>query len=416
LFLESNRQDAKRPKEGNLLQSVFGGLGDLAVQNWNLHMRLGKIIPILRMLDEAKARMSSRAVRGVGLALILISCSTAPAAVLDRIGVMGDSLSSEYVGGLNTQDFFGNSYLPYMSWIEQLVDDRALNFGPYGNWGGNVREGYFYNQASVFSVDTARLLSTNQHTNLALQNPTLAVLGVGGNDFLFHARDHNLPPFLFGGSYDGQSPSVIVAGALSRITTAVDTIAGPPGSPTGVAMVLCTVPDLTITPVAQQAQSFFFPGTFAQYRPAILSLNNGIRQLATQRGLALADLQLELDALLAPGGVPVSHLTIEGMQFPLGPSDPQTNADLFLVDGFHPSTILHGRMANLIAGAINTTYGTNIPLLSDVEILTNAGIVPEPQAMILAVGGICWATWRGRRSRQHAKPTYLTFTCPATCS
>jgi hypothetical protein len=344
--------------------------------------------------------LAPKAARAVGFALVLAICSVAPAAVLDRIGVMGDSLSSEYVGGLSTVDFFGNSYLPYMSWVEQLVEDRALNFGPYGNWGGNVREGYQYNRASVDAVSTSSLLSFGQHTTLATLNPTVAVLEVGGNDFQFHARAHNLPAALFGGSYDGQSPSVIVAGALSRITTAVNAVAGPPGSPTGVAMVLCTVPDISLTPIAQETKGFFFPGTFAQYRPAILSLNDGIRQLATQRGLALADLQAEFDSLLAPGGGPIGHLTIEGLQFPLGPSSPQTTADLFLVDGFHPGTIIHGRMANLIAGAINTTYGTNIPLLSDVEILANAGFaVPEPQAVILALSGLLLVRRRAKTRR-----------------
>jgi hypothetical protein len=329
------------------------------------------------------------AARLLGILLIVASCSLARGAVLDRIGVMGDSLSSEYVGGMSTLNFFGNSYLPYKSWVEQLVQSRSLDFGPYGDWGGSQREGYQYNQASVFSVDTAQLLSTGQHTNLAALNPTVAVLAVGGNDFFFHAQDHNLPPAFFGGSFDGQSPAGIVAGALARITTAINTVAGPAENPTGVAMVLCTVPDVTLTPVAQAVQGLFFPGTFSQYRPAILSLNDSIRQLAAQRGFALADFQLEMDTILAPGGVPVDHITMGGMQFPLGPSDPQTSADLFLVDGFHPGTIVHGRMANLIAGAINTAYGTQIQLLSDAEILAHAGFaIPEPASVALLFVGV----------------------------
>lgn len=333
----------------------------------------------------------------------LVSCGQiASGAVLDRIGVMGDSLSSEYVGGLNTESFFGNSYLPYKSWVEQLVDSRNLNFGPYGFWGPETREGFLYNNASIFSVDTAKLLSAGQHTTLASQNPTLAILAVGGNDFFFHAREHNLPSIFFGGSFDGENPNVIIDDTLNRIETAINTVAGPSGSPNGTAMVLCTIPDITLTPIAQTIEDAgaFYPGTFELYRPAILAVNGGIRQLAAERGFALADFQLEFDSLLAPGGVPVDHLTIEGLTFPLGPSDPQTNADLFLVDGFHPATIIHGKIANLIAAAANATYDTRIPLLTDREILAHAGFaVPEPsiETLVACLGFTLAAIWVKRR-------------------
>lgn len=347
-----------------------------------------------------------RFVAGWVSAIALYLCGGGCAGLLDRVGVMGDSLSSEYVGGLSTISIFGQSYRPYMSWVEQLVDDRNVNFGPYGNWGSNVNQGYRYNFASVYSVDTGWLLGQGQHTGLASQSPTLAVLEVGANDFFFHAQRHALPTVLFSGSlYDGQNPMVIVAGMLSRYRLALETVAGTAANPNSTQMVLCTVPDITRTPVGSFLEPAFYPGTVAQYRAAIDVFNDGVRQMAVDRGFAVLDMHTLFDEFLGPIGDPITSARIAGIDFLYGLQSDKPEYDLFLHDGFHPGTVIHGLIANEFVRTVNQRYGMSIVPLSGSEIVINAGLVPVPESSVLVLVGVsvtaaCLARWaRGGRPR-----------------
>lgn len=301
--------------------------------------------------------------------------------ILDRIGVMGDSLSSEFVGGLSTQVILGSSYTPYKNWVEQLVESRGLDFGPYGYHGFNQRQGYQYNQASVFNVDTTRLLSQGQHTNLANFDPTLALLFVGGNDFFFHAQEHNLPAAFFGGDFDGEDPASIVPDMLSRYRQAVETVAGTAENPTGTQMVLGTAPDVTRAPIAVALANSFFPGSFAQYRSATDAFNDGIMALASERDFAVLDINDTLDQMIGQPG-DLQLLSLGGNSFNLAFQSPSAPTDLFLHDGFHPNSIGHGLLAQQFIVKVNQHYGTQIEPLTDREIVLMAGLefstVPEP--------------------------------------
>jgi hypothetical protein len=89
-------------------------------------------------------------------------------------------------------------------------------------------------------------------------------------------------------------------------------------------------------------------------------------------------------------------------------------------DGFHPSNVAQGLIANMIDTAFNVGYGQSLPILSDQKIVQNAGkipnsattyfnvspyiIVPEPATSLLVIttvvllaAGIWTGNLQGRR-------------------
>ncbi len=90
---------------------------------------------------------------------------------------------------------------------------------------------------------------------------------------------------------------------------------------------------------------------------ALAGYNAHITSEAAARGFALFDINVPLNALLAAGAIP---------QFPdllpaLG-GQPVGFGPYFSQDGFHPSSLAHQAIADGIAAAINTTYGTSLPV------------------------------------------------------
>ncbi len=312
----------------------------------------------------------------------------ATAGLLDRVGVMGDSLSSEYLGGLSDQTVLGETYSPYKSWVEQLVEARAINFGSYGDHGFFADLGYEYNRASVLNTTARELLRQSQHTILASKNPTLAVLMVGGNDFQFHAQNHNI----IGGVFDGEDPNVLVSGMLGRFRLAMETVAGTASNPTGTQMVLGTIPDITRVPLIQELAQFnlLFPGAVDRYRAAIAAFNQGVVEMAAERNFAVMDINLGLEEVLGPPEAPVASYFLGGNEFTLNFGSPSALTDLFLHDGFHPNSFLHGLIAREFIDVVNRHYGANIAPLSDREIVEMAGLefVPEPSSLALSLASL----------------------------
>lgn len=58
-----------------------------------------------------------------------------------------------------------------------------------------------------------------------------------------------------------------------------------------------------------------------------------------------------------------------------------TFTSTYAVDDYHPATLVQGLMANMISTALNETFGLSLPLLSDEEIVLNAGFEPDSQTM-----------------------------------
>jgi hypothetical protein len=124
---------------------------------------------------------------------------------------------------------------------------------------------------------------------------------------------------------------------LTKLSTAV---AGTPAS------INCSVDNEVVT--AAEAQGIV---------TAVAGYNAHIASEAQARGFAYFDINPPLNALLANGTIP---------QFPnIAPALAGQSVGfgtMFSLDGFHPSSAAHVLIADGIAAAINTTYGTTLPV------------------------------------------------------
>ncbi len=332
-----------------------------------------------------------------GLSCVVSVAPIAHAALFDRVGAMGDSLTDEswqIEPGLLQHE-------SYVSWVEQLVDSGRVSFGAYGNWSWPRNTGYEYNFACAGST-TDVVISEGQHTGLAACNPTLAFFNIGGNDLVNHMKLHSAPAL--GG--DGQDPAVLLPQMIADFDTAFETVAGTLDNPTATRMVLATVPDLSRCPLSRYLDPMTYPGTMSKYRSATNAFNDHIKAVAAERSIPVVDLFAMFDGLLGPIDNPHDTFMFGGVDMLLYPiSFPCAPTDTFLSDGFHPGTVMHGLMANMFMYAVNSAYGTTLAPLSEQDILLNAGvtspasgptyfdvsrfvIVPEPTAALLMMLGV----------------------------
>ncbi len=343
-------------------------------------------------------------------AWMALAVGSARAGILDVVGAMGDSLTDE--------SWSVEPSLPggegYINWIEHLDNSGKVSFGPQGSFPVPRRNGYERNYAMGRST-TDDLLSNGQHTGLAGHDPTLAYLGIGGNDFAFHMVAHASRAL-----GDGEDPIVMLPQMKANFRAALETVAGTVDNPTGTAMILATVPDLGRTPAISYMDSIgqLHPNSLALYRNAAAQFNAEVKAIGAERGFPVLDLFGLFDAVKGPIEDPCDTFTLAGVDLWLGSytSDPSpTNA--FVSDWFHPGTVIQGIMANMFIEALNRGYDMDIPLFSDQEILATAGIepgtppgvtthfdvspyviVPEPGVATLLLAGMTFGALRRRLS------------------
>jgi hypothetical protein len=294
------------------------------------------------------------------------------AADIHGIGAMGDSLSDEY---------FEDDYAYAIGWVEQLVWFRGIDAGPTaveaeppgGTWGEPRRTGFEYDWA-LSGADSGTLLEQGQHTGLAAQTPergiTHAVRFIGANDF---------QPFPFPGDAffeiynDRWSPERIqryVDEVVGHVEDAVTTVA-----PTGVSLVVCTVPDFSVSLWAQ----FFFEDVDRRevVSEVIGRVGMGIEDIARRHHLVLIDMfeasraifgtNRDLRDVLLIGNIEILLQEIDTR----GHDNPRAG---FVHDAVHPHTHLQGVLANVILEGLNMGYGAGVPLFCEEEILDHAGI------------------------------------------
>jgi lysophospholipase L1-like esterase len=304
------------------------------------------------------------------LFLPLLIVSTARGGLLDRVGAMGDSLTDEY------REFFGEDST-FSVWTEHLARSRGINFGSWGQYPGDPARGYSsyqYNYAQI-GARTDTLLSQGQHTGLASENVTLAFLMIGANDINQH-RD---------AIYGGADHTPYISAMVANFRTVVETVAGPLEHPTGTKMVIGNVPDLAWTPISID-EGYTDPTGNERVRDATNDYNRQIAAIAADYGFGFFDLFSLLDQIMT-----ADSLTVGGEQIILGRNPGGTAAFdqhyFWSFDNFHPQTVAHGLIANEFLAILNESHGTNVPLLTDQEILASAGI-PEPGAVGLLLIGV----------------------------
>ncbi|MBN2293456.1 MAG: PEP-CTERM sorting domain-containing protein [Pirellulales bacterium] len=331
--------------------------------------------------------------------LTVVLCPASPGLAQITLGVMGDSLSDEYAE---------QSYSYADNWVEQLVDAGVADAGPVAvsSWGEPRRTGYEYNWAR-YAADSGDMISTGQHTGLAGQvaskGITHALLMIGANNFAFF--DPVYYDIYNGNLTPEQIQTQHIDPLIADIDTALQTV-----TPTGVQLMVCTMPDYGVVPYAQS----MYPDPVKRdaVAAAISVASDQIIDKAFEYGVPVVDLEGILLTVFGTHQDPNNTLQVGGVSIDLeSGGGGATNG--FVDDNIHPHTLLQGMLANLFIEGFNKAYGDSIDTFSDQELLNHAGIgnlyvtdtldaqignyrdyilVPEPSTPILLVLGLIFMT------------------------
>jgi hypothetical protein len=262
--------------------------------------------------------------------------AAARGAILDGLGAIGTESSSDNPGSV-----------PAL-----LQEHRGLNFG-----GPGLPYAYGHTGADSQSV----LLPGNQVDQLVPQatagNITLAILDLGNNDYLEAGEE------IISGALSGAALAAFhaqVAANVATVTNAVQTA--------GAGVVMGGISNLIYSPAV--AEEVTDPLQLAAFSNAMAAGEALVADYALSHGIPYIDFfQLLTDVYVAGsaqiGGV---DLILTGYS-----ADPH----YFWSDPFHTGVLVRGAIANFYLQAINERFGTNIPLLSDLELLALGGLEDE---------------------------------------
>jgi MYXO-CTERM domain-containing protein len=334
----------------------------------------------------------SRAIGLILLASCIASTSTSAADILDGIGNVGDGGSA------------GTSTLKYPGMLNSL---RGFNFG------GPT---FPYNHAHSGGSSTSILQPGGQIDQLTAQvsagDVTLALITIGDNDLFPYVPD------ITAGAYTPSGLENYQNLLAANIITAVDRVLAAGGK-----VVLGGVSNVTNSPAAWP----YVPTNVEKDRleGAIAGVQQRLADYAMQNNIPFIDFYLLEKTVFDSGGFVVGGVNINLDTY--GP-DPHN----FFQSEYNAGTVIRGQIANLWIQAINQGYGTSVPLLTDLEILTLAGLedeytgetfqaavpltgfvhtgVPEPSSAVLGGFGLvglaaCIARRRRRPRRKNGGAT-----------
>jgi hypothetical protein len=319
----------------------------------------------------------TRMLVGTFAALCLVG-ATAQADVLHGVGNIGD-------GGSNA---VGLKY-PVI-----LGTQRGLNFGP----------GYSYVFATA-GADTSEILQPGDQidqlvTAVQLGDVTLALMHIGDNDW------YPVASSIANGSLSGAALQNFENSVVNNITAGVNSVLAAGGS-----VVLGGFSNITDAPAA--AAIYANPVARANLEGALSAANNQLIVYAASVGIPYINF-FGLEKAIYDSG----SFVVGGVNINLHTTGPDPHN--FFQDSVNAGTVIRGEVANLWLQGMNEAYGTNVPLLTDLEILTLAGIgnefveetfapatdwgsytefVPEPSSVTLFGIGLAALAWRGLRRR-----------------
>jgi hypothetical protein len=260
-----------------------------------------------------------------------------------------------------------------------MASQRGLNFG-----GPTLP----YNFAAIGSTSTSVLASGGQVAQLAAQvsagNVTLALMSIGDNDWFPNATN------IATGALSGAALASFEAGVVSRIETGVNTVLAAGGH-----VVMGGFSNIVDSPAAAAIAAN--PVYKANLEGALAATDTQLRNFALANNIPFIDF-FALEKMVYDSG----HFEVGGVNISLTTVGPDPHN--FFQDSLNAGVVIRAEIANLWLQAMNEAYGTTIPLLSDLEILTLAGIgneyvhetfapatnfaafvaVPEPSGWLLA--------------------------------
>lgn len=352
-------------------------------------------------------------------ALAVVSLMPIVAHAQINMGMVGDSITDDYLGGPAPN----NNNLAAFSWGQILAETRSeFNFGNYLDVGTTWDDsavspfpirysGYEYNWATSGAVasdnTTTDILQANgtlspipvnffgasylsdQVTglgaNIASGQVDTAFVGIGGNDFLFHGSVFdtagNSSP-----NPDNAFDQAFVDDISGSILSGVDDLLA--AAPDGGSL------DLVLALLRSRDES-------GERGQAVAAINDILVAGALERGIATVSLydwtndpnRVDENGFVQVGGLLIEPGTVADGDDISVDGDGACNAEGLCAldshalnftaeDNRHPNTIIQGLIANEVISVLNSSYGHNIALLSDDELLGLAGItaVPVPAA------------------------------------
>lgn len=313
-------------------------------------------------------------------------------------GAVGDSASDEWsVIGITG----------YYTWIEFLNLTGAADFGEITNFpSGDPRGvsggiGFEYNYAA-YGATTQNYLGQDQtfsnpprvveNYHSQVGSPThpddwggVRKLGLDGTiEYLaFFIGESDLLNILGPtGLADGPRPDII-DGVISRITQGLDIATANQTSP--VKVILLQLHDLAQLPAWDPFN--FTAQENANIAANVLDYNSKLETLANNRGYGLVNLANLWNQAISPEG-----LVIHGWQ--IDPYDTETPGEsfegednFFIIDGFHPTPIIHAMWANMVLEEIIDHFGeTDVELFTDKELVHYSGLDPQDAPIAIASG------------------------------
>lgn len=295
-------------------------------------------------------------------ALWFLAAVHAPAAPLSILTV-GDSMTEEYAFEVPFSAPDSNpSNANARNWVEILSLWRGTNvtFGnyqstafAYGDWRIAGHELNF-GVPGFTSSDWLRVLTADfdqfpdYQTRAALiakiPAASVAVILIGANDLK--------------GSYSQIFNNTQAADFFTRVTNRIAAIHDfLRARRANLPIVICTVPDVGITP--HILATYHDPVLRAGARARITAFADQVRLMAANRGATVADLHAL--TLLYEDSTP---FRINGTPFVKAGAPENPPDHLFCKDGFHPSTATQALIANTILGAINQATLQSVPTLA----------------------------------------------------
>ena len=330
------------------------------------------------------------------LALSLIGLGlTLPSQAALKVMAIGDSMTEEYYyefpfsapnkaplaalpGDANTKN-----------WVEILHQRRSseLDFGSYeSSWPFGFSDwrqaGHEYNfgipgydtnkwmdildpELNPFDSDFEPLnLPTRQAMRSLYADMDVVVIMIGGNNVNFQ----------YGDLYDAQAGDTVATAFISNVIDNLGELFDEIRNYNATApIVLANIPDLGATP--DIIDDHPDAAKRANASAIVADLNQAVATLATARGATLASITNLTDAILAPDPLYIGALE---MIKDKDPEEDNRPLYLFCWKGLHPSTNGQAIIANTLLAAINTATSSNIPLLTDREIITELlGLNPD---------------------------------------
>ncbi len=308
--------------------------------------------------------------------VLLVAVAPVGAGVLDGLGTVGS----------------GNAGPGATLFPDLMHTERGLYFGPSNSFA-----------LGVVGADAGEVLApgnqVDQMVALATSGDvTLAILTLGDNDYIDVAEE------IGDGTIAGAALLALHQEVATNIATAVNAVRA-----AGAKVVLGGFANFTDSPAAAAIKAD--PVMRARLLNALDDGNKLVADFATAEGIPFIDFFNLGKDVYDNGSVQIGgvDLILEGYD---------TDPHYFFEDPFHAGILVRAAIANFYLDAINKGYGTNLPLLSDLEILALGGLeneyvgetladtydfevyvqVPEPSSFALAALSVVAMLAAGRRA------------------